>query len=165
MRLKTNELSLEAFLARIADLSDATHMPNRKGLHENYEVVFPKFSNTAFTSFSLFTKSLLREEQSSMLEQERGWRWHASRRPEIYGATTTSLEHAPRVNYFPLGGRCFPILRRYIYIHIYSEKSLTVFASRSEGTTYDKCHERSAIAHLNEIRACCYPILSFNPLN
>lgn len=126
----------------------------------NYEVVFPKLSDVAFTSFSLFAESLLREEQ----KQEQGREWHASRPPEIYEATTTSLEHAPGVNYFPLGGRCFSILHRYIYIYI-PDKSLTVFASRSEGVTYDKCHEQSAIAHLSEVRACCYPILSFNPLN
>lgn len=44
-------------------LADATRMSNRKGFHENYEVVFPKLSDVAFTSFSLFAESLLREEQ------------------------------------------------------------------------------------------------------
>lgn len=138
-------------------ITDATLMPNRKGFRGNYEVVFPKLSAVEF--FIHGKAAIGRREQ----ERESERKWHASRRPEIYEATTTSLEHAPGVNYFPpeatVASRCC------VGTYISREVTYRFLHLGFEGITYDNCHERSAIAHLCQIHVRCYPILSFNPLN
>lgn len=139
------------FLSRVANV---TRMPNRKDFPENYELVFPKHSAAVPASFSL-------AEKRRPVEGGRNWnggrKWHASAGNlrgdcDFFGTR-------PEGKLFPLGSRrCSPML-------VSSRSRFIVFASRPERITYDNCRERPAFAHSSQIRARCYPILSFNPFN
>lgn len=95
---------------------------------KNYETVFPEL----FSSRRVF-----RSEKATRAR-------HASRRPEIYEPSTTSLEHAPpRVNYFRPGTtRCTS--QCCVSIYVYGSRKVSyrprVLARRDNLLTVPNCY-------------------------